>query len=191
MQRDVRVRLWLSLAMGIVLALNLALWGLAPVGRIFVAAAGLLWLPALWTAPRPLSPKRLSALLIFLALGGIVCLLATAWGPAIFALLVVIVAIRSWWRGRPAIVEASSLTGTIEYGSTNVSATLVQEFTAGWKSELSRVMTDRTGRFELPPLSQGPFHRLMFSRPGTETLRLVVTIAPEAPPLSVRLHPLQ
>lgn len=120
------------------------------------------------------------------------CLLATTWGRVIFAILVGlggIVGARRRWRRRPAIVRAPSLSGTIEYGSTNVSATLVQEFTAGWKSELSRVMTDHAGRFELPQVSPGPFHRLMFSRPGTETLRLAVTIAPEAPPLSVRLHP--
>jgi len=125
-------------------------------------------------------------------LGGALCLLATAWGQVIFVILaglVGIVKFRSWWRRRAARVEASGLTGTIECGSTNVSATLVQEFTAGWQSELSRVMTDRSGRFELPQVSPGPTHRLMFSRPGTETVRLVVTIAPEAPPLSVRLRP--
>jgi hypothetical protein len=177
--------------MGIVLASSVALWGHTPVAKLLIANAGFVWLAALWTAPRPLSPKRLSALLGFLALGGVGCLLATAWEPAVVAILVGLVGIikvRIWWRRRAARVQASSLTGTIEYGSTNVSATLVQEFTAGWQSELSRVMTDRAGRFELPQVSPGPTHRLMFSRPGTETLRLVVTIAPEAPPLSVRLR---
>ena len=96
--------------------------------------------------------------------------------------------VRRWWRGRPPRVQASSLTGTIEYGSTNISATRVQEFTTDWQSELSCVMTDHAGRFELPQVSPGPTHRLVFSRPGAETLRLVVTIAPEAPPLSVRLR---
>jgi len=187
----VRLRLGLSLAMGTVLAWSLALWGHGPAGRFVVAAAILLWLPALWTAPRPLSPKRLSALVTSLALGGALCLVATAWGCVILAILAAmggILKARSKWLRRPAIVEASSLTGTIEYGSTNVSATLVQEFTEGWKSEISRVMSDRTGRFELPQVSPGPFHRLIFSRPGTETLRLVVKIAPEAPTLSVRLR---
>jgi hypothetical protein len=182
----------LLVVMGFVLALNLALWRPTPVGRIFVEAAGLVWILALWAAPRPLGPKRLVPLLASLALGGALCLLATAWGPAILAILAAmggLVEVRRRWRLRPAVVQASSLNGTIEYGATNITATLVQEFTAGWKSELARVMTDRAGRFELPQVSPGPTHRLMFSRPGTETLRLVVTIAPEAPPLSVRLRP--
>ena len=177
--------------MGIVLVWSLALWGHSPVAKIVIANAGFVWLAVLWTAPGPLSPKRLSLLVALLVLGGLVCLLDTAWGRVIFAVLAGlggIVAARSKWLRRAARVRAPGLAGTIEYGSTNVSATLVQEFTAGWQSELCRVTTDPAGRFELPQVSPGPTHRLMFSRPGIETLRLVVTIAPDAPPLSVRLR---
>ena len=81
------------------------------------------------------------------------------------------------------------MSGVVEYAETNRPATLVQEFMADWQSELSSVMTDRAERCELPQVSPEPFHRLMFSRPGAETLPLVVRIAPEAPPLSVRLRP--
>jgi hypothetical protein len=126
-----------------------------------------------------------------LVLGGVVCLGATAWGRTIIAILAVLVLIskfRRRRRGRPTKVQAPSLAGTIEYGSTNVSATLVQEFTANWQSELSWVMTDHAGRFELPQVSPGPTHCLVFSRPGAERLNLEVTIAPEAPPLVVRLR---
>jgi hypothetical protein len=49
-------------------------------------------------------------------------------------------------------------------------------------------MTDRTGHFDLPQVSQGPTHCLMFSRPDADQLRLEVTIAPEAPPLVVCLR---
>ena len=174
-QLDVRARLGLSLAMGIVLTLNLALWGLAPVGRILVAAAGLLWLAALWAPARLLGPKgllaRLLPLYVSLVLGVVAFLLATTWGRVIFAILVLIgiATFRRMRRGRPAKVQAPSLTGTVEYGSTNISGTLVQEFTAGWRSELSWVMTDHAGRFELPQVSPGP----------------------KAPPLLVRLRPVK
>ena len=192
LQRDVLLRLWFSLPTVIVLALNLAVWGTA--GRIIVAGAGLAWLAALWTAPRPLSPKRLLELLGLLVLGSVVCRLATGRERTILATFAIsavlggIVKFLSWWRRRPTRVQAPDLVGTIEYGSTNVSATLVQEFTADWQSELSCVMTDHAGRFELPQVFPGRTHCLMFSRPGAEKLRLEVTIAPEAPPLSVRLR---
>jgi hypothetical protein len=168
----------------IVVAVSVALWGHGLVGKALIAGAGLLWLAAVWATLTP-GPKWPSPSL--LVLGSILCLLATTWGRVVFAILAALVLI-SMRHGRPAKVRAPNLTGTTEYGC---SGTLVQEFTAGWRSELSWVITDHAGRFELPQVSPGPTHCLMFSRPGTETLRLEVTIAPEAPPLSVRLRTLQ
>jgi len=92
-------------------------------------------------------------------------------------------------RRRPLQVTARGLCGTIEHGSTYASATLVQEFSAGWESELSSVMTDRSGHFELPQVAPGSVHYLAISHPGTETQYLEVTLAQGAMPLLVSLRP--
>jgi hypothetical protein len=198
--RDLCLRGMISLAMGLVLAVDFTFWGFELKDRILVEAAGSLWLAVLWlpATRRPVGLRQMVSLIIFAAsavivwkrLGAVivadfwfVVVLVTGIGELLFARAPG----TTYWR--PLKVTASGLCGAIEHGSTYASATLVQEFSTGWESELSSVMTDRSGRFALPQAAPGPVHYLAISHPGTETQYLVVTLAEDAKPLLVRLRP--
>jgi hypothetical protein len=180
--------------MGAVLAV--ALWRHDLEGRILLEAAGLLWLAVLWlpATRRPVDVRHVISLIVFAAL---VVVMRRGLGAVVWSVLVLVSGIGALLRShapgttrrRPLQVMASGLSGTIERGGTYATATLVQEFSAGWQSEISFAMADGSGRFELPQVAPGPVHYLVITHPGTVTQYLEVTLAQNAKPLLVRLRP--
>ncbi len=198
--RDLCPRWMISLAIGVVLAVDFALFGQNFKQGTLVGTAGLLWLAVLWlpATRRPVGIRQMASLIVFAVFAVVVwnrpgaVIVADIW----FALVLVtgigellVSRAPGTTRWRSLQITASGLCGAIENGSTYASATLVQEFSAGWESELSSVTTDRSGRFELPKVAPGPVHYLAISHPGTETQYLEVTLAHDAKPLLVRLRP--
>lgn len=86
-------------------------------------------------------------------------------------------------------VRAPNLAGSVDYGSMHPSKIRVEECSDDWTEQLSLVMTDDNGCFELPHTSDDSVHCVRISWPGAKTVHLYVEISARAQPLLVRLKP--
>ena len=90
---------------------------------------------------------------------------------------------------RMVSVQASGLSGTVEYESMYFSNILVEECSSDWKQQLAQVKTGTNGYFELPRTSEEGVHYIRVSWPGTKTVHFRAQLSAGAKPLLIRLKP--